>query len=607
MDRAWRWRTAFLGIACLVVALLGIGGSRLVSQERSLRQERTRERLENAASLVIRETERALARAGDKGSLAVKWDQDGLRRTAGVPLVWSPAPVAQIESPETVFATGERLELASNDLGRAIGEYRTLLSREASVRAGALVRIARCQRRLGRINDALTTYGQLATLGETAAGGAPAELVALRERATILAAQHQSAAAKHERERLRVALESGRYSLDRATLAFYAQSVPVSERARAWAEAADELWKRTRDFARGAELVSIRGRRYAAEWSRDGSEGTGRLVDVAAIETALAASVRLPELGWQFIDEGGAKLAGSPYDAKRSSLIKRRGETGLPWSVLVSLPAETGDSRVPLVVPGLVLSGIAILAALLLAYRAVQRELHVARMQSEFVAAVSHEFRTPITALTHLTEILETGGAPVERQPAYYAALSRETGRLREMVEALLDFGRVESGTYRYKAETLDLVEFVRSLVEEFRQQPVASSREVVFESDEEARRVSVDRATLRRAVWNLLDNAAKYSPPDKCVLARVHAAGDCAGVTVQDEGPGIASDEQKTIFQKFVRGSTARDAGIKGTGIGLAMVDAIARAHGGHVELDSRPGEGSRFTILLPPEARHR
>jgi signal transduction histidine kinase len=110
-------------------------------------------------------------------------------------------------------------------------------------------------------------------------------------------------------------------------------------------------------------------------------------------------------------------------------------------------------------------------------------------------------------------------------------------------------------------------------MVEEFREHPAASRHELVFEADEEPHAVSADRATLRRAVWNLLDNAAKYSPPGKRVIAQVHASGECACVTVQDQGPGISTDEQKTIFQKFVRGSTAREAGVKGTGIRWAMV----------------------------------
>jgi signal transduction histidine kinase len=596
--KASRWRATFLAIASLVVVLLSLGGWRLLRQERSLERQRTTERLENAASLVVRESERALSRAPNEARLDLVWDVKGLRRVAGAPLLWSPAPELRSEAPAGGFAAGETLEHGVSSPEQAIHEYAKLLNRpEAAMRAGALVRIARCQRKLGRTREALGSYEQLAALGATPVAGAPAELVALHERVALFRALGQTDAAAREEHRLRTALEQGHYSLDRTTFAFYEQSVKVSREARAWAEAVELLGKRASDFARGAEILSAGGRRFAAEWSREGSRGTGRLVEMTALEQKLAEAIQLPGIEWRLVDAQAEKRA--------VGLLKRAGEVGLPWGVLVSLPEGRSGTSPSFLTAGLVLSGLLVLVTLYLAFRAVERELHVAHMQSEFVSAVSHEFRTPITALTHLTEILENGGAPEERKPAYYAALRRETRRLHEMVETLLDFGRMESGRYKYRPERLDLVEFVRGLVEEFREQPSAARHEVVFEADREQHAISADPETLRRAVWNLLDNAAKYSPPGKRVVTQVHSAGECAGVSVQDEGPGIPSDEQATIFQKFVRGRGARESGVKGTGIGLAMVDAITRAHGGRVEFSSRPGEGSRFTILLPEEVK--
>ena len=259
-----------------------------------------------------------------------------------------------------------------------------------------------------------------------------------------------------------------------------------------------------------------------------------------------------------------------------------------------------------LLAAGLLLLSLAILGTLYVAYRAVQRELHVARMQSEFVAAVSHEFRTPITALTHLTDLLESGGAAEDRKPLYFKALARETRRLREMVENLLDFGRIEAGRYRYKPEELELTEFVRGVLEEFKAQPLAEARELIFEDGPGEQRLTADREALRRALWNLLDNAAKYSPAGSSLTIGLQQENGWTRLSVQDQGPGVAPEEQQRIFQKFVRGRVAEAEQIKGTGIGLAMVDAIARAHGGRVELESAPGRGSRFTVCLPCVGRH-
>jgi two-component system sensor histidine kinase SenX3 len=107
-------------------------------------------------------------------------------------------------------------------------------------------------------------------------------------------------------------------------------------------------------------------------------------------------------------------------------------------------------------------------------------------------------------------------------------------------------------------------------------------------------------------ALRNLVDNAVKYSPQSSTVRVSVTPRGAFVGIAVEDDGPGIPKDEQRTIFQKFARGSAARTLNVKGTGIGLTMADQIVRAHGGRLELDSEPGRGTRFTTFLPAAAGH-
>jgi len=107
----------------------------------------------------------------------------------------------------------------------------------------------------------------------------------------------------------------------------------------------------------------------------------------------------------------------------------------------------------------------------------------------------------------------------------------------------------------------------------------------------------------LSLAVWNLLDNAMKYSPGRPVVWIRLFRDGTRAAIAVRDEGIGIPPSEQRRIFQKFVRGAETAALGVKGSGIGLAIVDHVARAHGGHVHLESKVGGGSTFTLLLPLE----
>jgi signal transduction histidine kinase len=192
-----------------------------------------------------------------------------------------------------------------------------------------------------------------------------------------------------------------------------------------------------------------------------------------------------------------------------------------------------------------------------------------------------------------------------ERRTHYYALLANETERLYRMVEALLSFGRIEAGAYAFRLEPIEPAEMLQAVVQEFRAESLAKGREISFEIDASLPPILADRETLARAVWNLLENAAKYS--DAGTPIRVFAArrNEVVLIGVGDQGVGIAPAERERIFQKFVRGAEATRAVVRGVGIGLALVKRIAEAHGGSVRVESEPGRGSTFTIVLPAKVR--
>jgi signal transduction histidine kinase len=115
---------------------------------------------------------------------------------------------------------------------------------------------------------------------------------------------------------------------------------------------------------------------------------------------------------------------------------------------------------------------------------------------------------------------------------------------------------------------------------------------------------IRADRDAIGRAIWNLLDNAVKFSPANRTVWVELAPDAGRLAISVQDRGMGIPAAEQKAIFGKFFRGANSGEAGIKGAGIGLAMVKHIVTAHAGEIRVESTPGEGSRFTILIPLES---
>jgi signal transduction histidine kinase len=177
----------------------------------------------------------------------------------------------------------------------------------------------------------------------------------------------------------------------------------------------------------------------------------------------------------------------------------------------------------------------------------------------------------------------------------------RATDRLHRLVEGLLDFGRMEAGASVYRFELLDAAALTGAVVEEFQRETESRGYRVEFTTNGGEAQVSADRESLTRAIWNLLDNAEKYSPGCRTVWVEMAREDRQVAIRVRDRGLGIPPQEQQEIFRKFVRGSSSKGVQVKGTGIGLAMVRHIVQAHGGSLRLESRPGEGSTFTILLP------
>jgi signal transduction histidine kinase len=183
-----------------------------------------------------------------------------------------------------------------------------------------------------------------------------------------------------------------------------------------------------------------------------------------------------------------------------------------------------------------------------------------------------------------------------ERRQKYYSVLAGEAHRLQRLVEGLLHFGRMEAGAQEYRMEQVETGELVRRAVEEV--EPGGGRIDV---SDSEAARVNGDLEALTAAVRNLLDNALKYSHMDSRVEAGWRRGDGQVFIFVRDQGAGIPAEEQKAVFEKFVRGRRAVADSIKGTGVGLAMVKHIMTAHGGEVRLESKPGQGCTFTLVLP------
>jgi signal transduction histidine kinase len=299
---------------------------------------------------------------------------------------------------------------------------------------------------------------------------------------------------------------------------------------------------------------------------------------------------------------------GTPMRGARSQQVVRSpAETRLPWTLRVASLDPVADVADIAARRRILLAGFAVMAMVILAgayfmARAMSRELEAARLKSDFVAAVSHEFRTPLAAMCQIAELFADERVPeAEQRRQYYGLLVRETRRLRRLVENLLDFARMEGGAKEYRLEALDAAALVQDVVSEFQEEAAARGYGIELSIADAGMIVQADGEALRRALWNLLDNAVKYSPDCRTVWVEVARENNQCRILVRDRGLGVSAEEQKRIFEKFARGAGSKTAAVKGTGIGLSMVDHIVRAHRGKVRVQSELGRGSAFVILLP------
>jgi signal transduction histidine kinase len=234
-------------------------------------------------------------------------------------------------------------------------------------------------------------------------------------------------------------------------------------------------------------------------------------------------------------------------------------------------------------------------------YRAVAREMDLSRMKADFVSSVSHEFRTPLSAIEALLERLESGKVRDEEMlRRYYQASRREVQRLAAMVNQLLDFSRLEEGREEFSFETIDLNRLAEEALQSFSNLGFGArlADEVCGDGP---LYISADKDAAYQCIHNLIDNALKYSPNDSQVTVASGRRDGEVFLQVSDRGVGIPPEEQEMIFEQFYRARSTGGHGVQGAGIGLALVKRVMRAHGGRVTVESRVGEGSTFQLLFP------
>jgi signal transduction histidine kinase len=584
-----------LAVATLIpIAVLSWLGVRIVQQDRDVERQRRREALEVAAGRLALQIERRL-----------QGIEDRLVRGGGIALT---APSNE-ETPATLFAEAEAAEFEHRHLNEAARLYRVLArSSKPAFRAAALVRLGRVLRQLGDRAGAILVYSALEQLGSITVAGQPAGLVGWQGRCRVLEEARDVGRLRNEAVKLAQSLDSGLWAIDRITFDLYREMVqgwgapPPSRDAAARVEAAIELrrvWNGGQLASRGRRILRKGESAVVAVWGGEPNTPKVWLAPMAEFEVSFRSLWIDQQLALTLYDIDGQRIFG---EARPGAVSLTPGETRLPFIMSVASVAPKRGAGGVVLISGLALAFLAMIAASYGLYRNTTREIALARRQSDFVSAVSHEFRTPLTSMRHLTELLVSRSiTSEERKVHYYELLASETDRLHRMVESLLSFGRIEVGAYAWHLEPADTTQFVRGLVEDFQRTPEARDRMVSCQIEDGLPQIQADGEALSRALWNLLENAAKYSPAGSPIRVTAQRQGNSVLLAVEDEGSGIPAAERECIFQKFVRGAYAKQSEVRGVGIGLALVKRIVEAHGGTVRLESEPGHGSTFTLVLP------
>ncbi len=246
-----------------------------------------------------------------------------------------------------------------------------------------------------------------------------------------------------------------------------------------------------------------------------------------------------------------------------------------------------------------------LLCGLMLALRYASREMKLSQMKNEFVSNVSHELRTPLASIRVFGELLRLGRfGGVDKAREYGELIETESRRLTQLINNILDFASIESGRKTYRFERSDVREVVAATLRTFEVRLQKEGFRVHREGLEAPLPpVVIDPSAIGQSLANLLDNAVKYSRDARDITVSLRRDGDFVVIAVRDHGIGIPRGEQRKIFDRFHRVSTVLVHDVKGSGLGLAIVRHIAEAHSGRVTVESRPEEGSTFSVYLPIE----
>jgi len=562
--------------------------------------------------------------------------------------------------------SAQRLEFRQKDYPRALAAYRQALRRASDPRLEGLIlnALARVQRKSGLLKEAVSTYENIVRGhgGTIIPGGMPLGPSASLEICVMTRELGDSAKSFQTSLGLYKSLLDREWTLERAEFDFFVQRAKTlieeifssrppgldlapfrSEFQTLETEEAEERNKTERmiAFEEGAApaleakfrggtdetnrsfsrlalvvrnhsyLVSIM--RPTAQPANASDSAWGIIIDAErlkenALRPALHDYFPSGETTWVVKAKDGADIMSSENPPAgpvtfRMSFVSDTPDWTLefhqppPRLIRTFLLSRRGlYSFVFLLIAGILVFGLA------LTIRSVSHELELARMKSDFVSTVSHEFKSPLTSIRQLAEMLQSGRVPSEeRRQKYYDVLLEQSERLALLTDNILSLAKIEEGRAEFAFETTDVSALLTKVVSSFQERVRHEGFDIELKVQGPIPPVAVDRTALSQAITNLIDNAIKYSGDSRKVVVSASVEEQFLAIAVQDFGVGIKKEDIDRVFERFFRGGDELTRTVKGSGLGLTLIKEIVEAHRGKVQVESEPGKGSVFSIRLP------
>ena len=329
-------------------------------------------------------------------------------------------------------------------------------------------------------------------------------------------------------------------------------------------------------------------------------------------QTIIPGEKQKLDFQWQIVKEGREILAHSPEDLSEDTRITSVFPSYLPsWSLILYKESTGMITTFLRATQGIfiyIFLFIVIVLALGLFFtlQIINKELMLSKMKSDFISTVSHEFKSPLTSIRQMSEMLLNERIKTDsRKKEYYAVMLEQSERLSHLIDNILDFSKIEEGKKAFQFERTNLTELIEHVKSVFQKSIANEGFSVILSMPETLPELVIDQEAIQQVIYNLLDNAHKYSGDSKNIEIKAESTGDSVKISIADFGIGIQREEQHKIFDRFFRGGNELTRSVKGSGIGLTIVKKIIEAHGGTVSLDSTPGKGSTFQVTLPVDTK--